>query len=490
MFYRSLWCATVLALLLVLAGWQRGGFADAPEESQTAATKRFVAYTWNVEPGRYENLVATYWLAGRMIDPQRAKTATDAMPDGHRVLLSWDLHRWYHTDPRDYCRDAAGNPTGQPGIWWEHGVVEIAARFDDFFGRYKSIGGQVDAVVLDSEVNLSNWALGRKEQRYRAIMADPRFDPIAKQLGFRDLLTVMNWQQQSGPAQDHFRIWNALMHRRVVDYVNRAVYEPIGKHYPGVKLSNWGGCYNAPEFACPDLNGHELSRFSPGAHVGTHQSGHLYCEIAQLSRRTFHGGRQPYGDSPFAGFRLSVNRMRSMALSSDVPVWPWISHKQYRDSRVRASGLYQELIFHAGLCGPDAFLLWNPRRRLATQQPEHFADDAQDKLVDDCLRQLNELVGTADQKTLVTGLAGWYDDYVLTGMQAGGRSVWRFTPELEPGQTWQDTLTTASPPTFHTGTTTIRIPNGTVHRPREELSDEGVWITAPADARPVISVAN
>ena len=482
--------AIAAAAALVLTATQRGGLAGAQPDDGAPGTEHFVAYTWNVEPGRYDNLIATHWLVRRWLDPERVKAATDAMPEGHRVVLSWDLHRWYHNNPLDCCRDPAGKLTDQPGIWWDHGVEEIAARFDDFFARYKAIGGRVDAVVLDAEVGLSNWALGRYEERYRAIMADPRFEPIARQLGFRDLLTVMNWQQQRGPAQEHFRIWNGLMHRRVAQYVNRAVYEPIRKHYPHVKLSNWGGYYNAPEFACPDLNGHEQSRFSRGAHVGTHQSGHLYCEIGQIGRRTLPGGNRPYGDSPFAGFRLSVNRMRSMVLSSDVPVWPWISHKQYQGSRVRESDLYQELIFHAGLCGPDAFLFWNPQKRLQTQKSEHFTDDSQDRLVSDCLRQLEELVGTADRKTLVTGLAGWYDDYVLTGMHADGRTVWRFTPRLEAGQTWRDTQVDPAAATFRVGGTTVHIPGGTVHRAMDDLSTQGLWIIAPAESRPIVSAAD
>ena len=100
------------------------------------------------------------------------------------------------------------------------------------------------------------------------------------------------------------------------------------------------------------------------------------------------------------------------------------------------------------------------------------------------------MVGTADRKTLVTELAGWYDDYVLTGMKSGDRTVWRFTPKLQAGETWRDTQADPSAATFRIGSTTVQIPGGVVHQQADALSDQGVWIIAPVDSRPVISAAD
>jgi hypothetical protein len=89
------------------------------------------------------------------------------------------------------------------------------------------------------------------------------------------------------------------------------------------------------------------------------QSSSLYASLGQIARQKLDGAGL-YGDTPFAALRHSLNHMRSMALSSEVPVMPWISHKGWDGSRIRSCDLYQELIFHTALAGADDFLLWNP----------------------------------------------------------------------------------------------------------------------------------
>jgi hypothetical protein len=449
--------------------------------------RQFVAYAWHGERGKHDNIIPLYWLIRGRLDPMQTKAATDAMPPGHRVLFSWDLHNGLARHREDNCRDADGKLTRHQGIWWDHGTAEIAQRFDDFFRRYREVGGEVDALVLDFEEGMSNWSLRRDTNRYHAIMADPRFEPVAARLGFRDLMTVMDWQAQGGKEREHYRIWNALMEERAADYVRRAIYEPIRKHFPNIKMSNWESSYNASQYACPDRNGYQHSRHSAGVHVGTHQSVNLYCWLGNLRRVVMPGGAEPYGAGPFEAFRLSVNSMRTMVLSSNVPAWPWISHKRFKESWVRESDLYQELIFHAGLCGPDQFLYWNPRPNRPGQNLQEHGDEAQDQLLSECLSELDELVGTADRKRLVQNLAGWYDDFVLTGMSAGGRTVWRFTPKLLANQKREDVLHSKAPVTFRTAQKEIRFSEGTVHARDRELSDQGYWIIGPLHAKPTIT---
>lgn len=475
---RLLW--TVAAVSLAWSAPCARGAPAAP----APPVKPFMAYAWS-RTDAFDNIVPFFWIRADELDPAKAKGAADPMPEGHRALFSWDVHRTLSQDQQDYCRTADGKRTDQPGIWWDHGVEAVARTFDDFFKRYKDLGGKLDAFVLDSEDGLSNWHFGDKPQRWQAIAADPRFAPLATQLGFTDLMTVCRWWEQKGDARDNLRRWNALQQKRVAAYVNRAVYEPIRRHFPNVRMSNYGDSYNAARFCCPDINGWDYAKFGEGAHVGTHQSASLYGWVGQLRDRKL-DGRRPYGATPFAAFRLSVNGMRSMVLSSPVPVQPWLSHKQFNESLFRTSDLYQELIFHVGLSGPDVFLYWNPLPWRKDQDRSEFTDAGQDRLFSGCLEQLDELAGAADRKTLVADLAGWYDDYVLTGMQAGGRTVWRFTPNLPDGAPLEGVLVSESPATFKVGDRTVTIPGGRIREPRAALSKAGYWIVAPAGTRPVV----
>lgn len=503
-----------------------------------AVKKSFWAYAWSGKGG--DNIVPFFWIRYQQsanfvaFDFARAAAATAKQPEAHRVIFDFDLHRGmndaqyrtflkdtaavkfaqdnglfadlrygFENNPGDFLCDTAGNATIR-GIWWDASVEAIRKRFDAYFRAYKAAGGKLDMFVLDYEGGLSNWHLGRSEARYLAIQNDPRFAEVAKELGFSDLMTVCDWNKHRSTG--NYLKWNAVMQRRVAGYVSRAVYEPIRKHFPHVKFSNYGHYYQLPKYSIPDTNGHDYGKYGFAGHVGTHQSMPLYASIGQLRGRKLDGKRE-YSDTPFGGFRLSLNGMRAAALSSDVPILPWISHKGFDGSRVRESDLYQELIFHVALTGADDFLFWNAYPWRESQDTNLWGNPRDDKLFSDCLRQLDDLVGFADRKTLVGELAGWYDEYALTGMTANGRSVWRLTPRLEtnyaehPGSTdgrkdrrmrptqhldRQTSVITADPPTFRIGDTMIAFPSGQIFSPAQELSQQGFWIVAPEDCRPKI----
>lgn len=464
------------------------GAGRAAEETPAAPRGPLVAYAWSSEAD-HPHIVPMYWVIGPRDahDPTKAQAATDAMPDGHRVLFLWDFARGIDAHPEDCCRDRDGNLTVTPGIWWDQGANAAARRIDDWFARYKEAGGRVDTVILDYEANVSNWALGDNAARHTAIMEDSRFGPIAAELGFRDLNLVVNWR-----SGNSYQKWNALMDRRQADYLNRGVFEPIRRHFPHARMSNFGYHSNATPHVCPDRNGYEHSQFGSGALVGTHQSPAIYGWLGNVRHwrvqpdgLNLYGNGPEYGATPFAAFRLSVNQVRSAQLSSTVPLMPWVSHKRFVESRIRDSDLYQELILHTGLSGSDALLLWNPRQQSRNQNADHFTNANQDQLLSDCLGELNDVVGEGPRETLVKNLAGWGDDYVLTGLRCGERSVWRFTPIVPEGTSVETTIVHESPATFRTARGELSIPGSSIDREERSVSAGGIWVVAPGDARPV-----
>jgi|GEM_PF-1644597 len=495
---------------------------DQAEGSAVTTTllKVTYAYSWTTVDPKLDHIIPFYWL--RLSDLSdldsavlKAKTATDAMPVGHKVLFSWDLHREMSHHPLDALRDPFGNPVGYTdregrfkpyhGIWWDHGVEVVRNRFDEFFSRYAALGGQVDVMVLDFEEGFSNWHLenkanreygGNAESYFLAIQNDPRFEPVRQELNFGPILTVTggngvtilygskfdSLRRESGlssllavlrwSTNEDYLKWNALMQDRAAAYVNKAVYEPIRKYFPDVKMSNYGYYHYSQEFPVPDRNGHLIYKYGDGAHVGTHQSYELYGWMGRVEDLKL-DGTHFYTKTPFNAFRYEVNKLRAMKLSSEVPIYPWVSYKEFDDSLLRQSDLYQELIFHAGLTGVENFLFWNPTDHVATP-----ATPSSNALLNDCLKQLEDLIGFEDRETLVKGLVGWGDDYVLTGMRAKGRSVWRFTPKLEGENSLESVLVRTFPATFQVGSTTVTIPEGRVFIPENIISRQGYWVIA------------
>ena len=461
----------------------------------TVLPKATYAYSWTKVNSTLDNIVPFYWLRlSDLSDPNsaviKAKAATDSMPEGHRVLFSWDLHREMSYHPSDALKDSLGKIVGYTdkenrfipyhGIWWDHGVEVIQRRFDDFFRRYSAIGGRVDVVVLDFEEGFSNWHLENKAKReyggateayFLAIQNDPRFSSVSQELGFSDLRTVLHWY-----SNENYLKWNALMSDRVAAYINKAVYEPIKKYFPNVKMTNYGNYYHSMSYPVPDRNGHPTYKYGNGNHVGTHQSRSLYGWLGNV-RNLRLDGTNKYDATSFNAFRHDVNKIRAMKLSSNVPIYAWVSNKEFGESLLNSSDLYQELIFHIGLTGVEGFLFWNPTE---TSTP---ATSKSNELLSDCLKQMDQLVGFDDRKTLVDRLVGWGDHYVLTGMRANNRSVWRFTPKLEGKETIENILVNVFPATFRVGSTTVTVPNGKVLIPDNRLSQQGYWIVEATESR-------
>ncbi len=264
--------------------------------------------------------------------------------------------------------------------------------------------------------------------------------------------------------------WNGVMRRQFADDINQALFAPLREAFPRVKMANYGGYYQDSSLHLLDLNGHDAHKYFSGRHVGTHQSRELYGWLGNIAQSKL-DGVAPYHKSPFNAFRYAVNKMRAMKLSSPVPIYPWISHKEFNESLLSDSDLYQELIFHIGLSGIEEFLYWNPR---SVTPP---ASEASDRLVSDTLREFDELIGVGNRHSMVNKLADWSQEYVLTGMRANQRTVWRLTPRPDGPASLDAMLVNANPATFSIGGKAITLPKAKVVR-RESVSAQGFWLVS------------
>ena len=55
-------------------------------------------------------------------------------------------------------------------------------------------------------------------------------------------------------------------------------------------------------------------------------------------------------------------------------------------------------------------------------------------IVDDVMKELTRMVGAADRKPIDVQTS-WNSSFVLSGMTAGGKNIWRITPDMSTGVT-------------------------------------------------------
>lgn len=105
---------------------------------------------------------------------------------------------------------------------------------------------------------------------------------------------------------------------------------------------------------------------------------------------------------------------------------------------------------------------------------------------------MDEVAGFPDREYIIPDeMSDWNQRYVLSGMSAGGRNVWRITPDLTTDDISLESFKIKdNPPTFQIGKHVVEFPEGSFiyesTRKREYgwLSEAGYWVISPADTKP------
>ena len=482
------------------------------EELGDSAEKKTWTYTWSDSgiTSSLDTLVPIYWLFSgdsSTLNIQIIKSSTGLMPAGHRVIGSWDLHRALDEHAQDKCKNSTESLTSYSCPWWDNGLVNVRQTFDQLFNSYKNAGGNIDVFVLDYEqICTENWCMGQFPNQqelanYTAIYNDSRSNSLFQQLGFSNVTLVWDWLHSNVP---YYIIWNRLLKDTAAGYVNDATYESIKAYYPNLKGSDWGYRYRDTKYYLPDFNGHNASYCATGLycnkgkHVGTHQSpAPLINGFGPGIENLKLDGQNRYTRTPFNMFRYAVNEMRVSRLSSNVPLAPWFPSRSWPGDipsykYLSLNDLYQETIVHTQLTGAEYVLYWNPKNSYPGGALNSIDYSSDSLLLSNTIKEADLLTGFEDKQTLVNEMVSWADDYVLSGMRAGGRDVWRFTPNLDSGSgmpTLSSTLIDANSTGVFLQTTQKKISffNGTlvdnhVVANYQPVSLKGYWIVQPTGA--------
>jgi len=169
--------------------------------------------------------------------------------------------------------------------------------------------------------------------------------------------------------------------------------------------------------------------------------------------------------SPYKAFVADVKLLRTQVATSDVPFTPWISSPTWLQQDQGISYVYySEMVLHAGLSGAQDFLWW---------KSTHDVDPIGAHVISDLLEELDSLIGYVDRKTLTRTDVGFADGYTLTGMEAGGKRVYRLTPD--PGQA-VNVLSSSGTVQIQIGGQTLSFASSSIYTPANPVSNLGYWI--------------
>ena len=109
-------------------------------------------------------------------------------------------------------------------------------------------------------------------------------------------------------------------------------------------------------------------------------------------------------------------------------------------------------------------------------------------IADDCLKQLSDLVGYTDAKPLAVE-PNWNHKFVLSGMYANGRNVFRITPDDQAVTLEEFLVKDAKDPTFRIGDETITFPGGKIIEDAKivDIGTYGYWVETAKDVMPVLT---
>ena len=385
------------------------------------------AFSWAPAPVGTTNINHMKLLQGNT-DPVKLANLSKTLPAG-KVFLRIDSQST--SKVADLLTRAADRPVASDGtitshesLWPENGIATVRSRFASFFNAYKAAGGVVDYIILDFEGDYERFVM--PPLWMRALDNDPRSADLKARLGWSTLV-----KDVYTPAER--MMWRATVKSIVNDALNRAVMEPARAVYPNVGGSNFSAYIMTTANAGTALN----ARLEPDpqyfeSNVGGTNTPSYYGSLTEEYATLVLAGNTPYGESPFAVLRHTLNHARAVFRSSDGTFMPWIPYNHYpgadlRPNAFRNNPYYAELIYQLALTGTDNFLYFNTRSLTG----EYACTDEQDIQVDTALTTLNSKIGTVTRQCVTPEAMPWDSGLIATGTSVGNKVVWRVS--VPPG---------------------------------------------------------
>ena len=435
---------------------------------------------------------------------QALKKTMDERPAGMRYLHLFGPAKILKLSPKNI-------------IYLDHGVDQMKDVTSAFLKRYKEIGGLLDGLVIDTEyIGLSNHYINNQNDRnnnnavnnpliYKQIVDDPRYltevRPLLEERGFKFWTAITDYTPEiysinkSNRGEEYTlcrSIWDTVMRIRLNRYVDEWAYAPLKEYFPQASLSDY---QSTDSYAWLKLNAvtDDGVTLTGG---NTVRAGTASCFSFYYNRpsSSFYKDMDKYASfndaiyegSPYNTLLYNTNYAKQMYAATDTKqIAPWITSYVYNDKKtgtLARTPYYSEQLFHLGLLDPEPFLSYTYRNEY---------DDVEwpltQQIMNEVMAELTRVAGYSDRKPIQTDVY-WNTEFILSGMYANGRNIWRITPNADE-ISLADFKIAGDDPTFSVKGRTVTFPGGKIieDTPISTAGTNGYWVETAADMMPVIT---
>ena len=400
-------------------------------------------------------------------------------------------------------------------VYLDYGVDQLKELTTAFFAKYYAAGGLVDGAVMSVlYTGMGSWYIYSEDAKkdrliYKKIVDDPRYQteirPLLAERGFKFYEKITDETPEiysiSNNAESKYaisqRIWDTVMRNRLNAYTTEWCYEPMAQYFPDVYVSDYQSTNNDSWLKNVNGDGDTLGSGGNSIQVGNTSCQNFYASrpsgdfyknnTTPVYKKPASYNEAVYEDSSFNSFRYDMNVAKNVyASSDDGRVCYWISNyknKEGDETAITNSPYYSEQAFHLNLLDPKPFMVFLPREYSATI--EEYEDSV--NVVNQLLAELTRVAGFADRKPIAVP-ATWNSEFVLSGMYANGRNIWRITPNTDEVSK-EAFQVEGTDPTFYVKGQTITFPGGKILADSaiSHIGTCGYWVETAADITPIIT---
>ena len=513
--------AILLALTMVLPMCI---FANAADEKVTV--KPFVMSNSEILDADYDNYYGKIQFWSRADDNYQSEDDIIVSVPGHgseikKIADNLKITFDEYPEGARYLRYTALRPAmvyhQEDTIFFEKGIEITRKWFEEFITYYKSIGGKIDGVVADVEIfdvfsTYLTTAAKKDLYVYKKIVENPNYKtkirPALEERGFKfyenvtdETPEIYGVDQNSGADYAQSRnIWDIVVRNHLNQYVNDAFLDALLKNYPDAILCDYqarttyswqkipsdkggipsGGNY----YTAGNVNYMNSYAARPGTGFFTENGQKVYKNLPSYNGAVWE-------DTPFN--MVLWDMINAKNLKASAPDGKFTATMTYYNYTKRATSYcnnpyYSEIMYHMGMLDPTPFQSYCIDSEIKASGTE--VEEAV-KVISELLDELTRVAGFSDRKHIPTPYT-WNDKYVLTGMYANGRNIWRITPDLNHGMTLEQfQVKDAKDLTFSIDGQTITFPGGKIIEDSKisVVGTCGYWVETSKDVVPVINYA-